>query len=76
MLTAGPIGSVAGACRSLYMNCARVSLTVRDERRQRVADGDALIEVVEPAEDADGALVPPAPRELVGRRRRTGCSER
>ena len=31
MLTAGPIGSVGGAFRSLYANCARVSLTVRGD---------------------------------------------
>ncbi len=31
ILTAGPTGSVGGASRSPYANCARVSLTVRDE---------------------------------------------
>ena len=31
MLTAGPIGSVGGACRSLWANCARVSSTVRGD---------------------------------------------
>jgi len=30
MLTAGPMGSVGGASRSEWVNCARVSLTVRD----------------------------------------------
>ena len=32
MLTAGPIGSLGGACRSLRVTCARISLTVRDDR--------------------------------------------
>jgi hypothetical protein len=32
MLTAGPIGSVGSASRSLLVNCTRVSLTVRVPR--------------------------------------------
>ncbi len=47
MLTAGPIGSVGGAFRSLYANCARVSLTVRGESVQVLPKAMRLIDVVE-----------------------------
>ena len=47
MLTAGPIGSVGGAFRSPYANCARVSLTVRAESASVLLIATALIDVVE-----------------------------
>ncbi len=61
MLTAGPIGSVDGALRSLYVNCARVSLTVRGDSVQVLLTAAAWSTLSSPA-DADGALRPPAPR--------------
>ena len=46
MLTAGPMGSDGGACRLLWVNCPRVSFTMREEKRGDVADRDGLVGVV------------------------------
>ena len=63
MLTAGPTGSVGRASRSEWVNCARVSLTVRDPIVSVLLNAIAWSWLSRPAE-ADGALRPPAPREF------------
>src|SRR3982751_6124650 len=63
MLTAGPIGSVGGASRSLYAHCARVSRTVRLESVSVLLIAMVWSTLSSPA-DAVGALSPPAPLEL------------
>ena len=66
MLTAGPIGSVGGACRSLWVNCARVSLTVRDASVSVLLTAMAWSTVVEPGRR--GRRVEPAGAARVARR--------
>src|SRR5471030_74362 len=63
MLTAGPMGSVGGALRSLNAYCARVSFTVRDESVSVLLNASVRSTLSSPA-DALGALSAPAPREL------------
>src|SRR5262245_9537454 len=63
MLTAGPTRSVGGAFRSPYVNCARVSLTVRFEIVHVLPNATAWSTLSSPA-DAEGALSAPAPRAL------------
>ena len=63
MLTAGPIGSLGGAFRSPYAICARVSFTVREESVIVLLNA-TVWSMLSSAADADGALIPPAPREL------------
>ena len=64
MLTAGPIGSVGGACRLLWVNCPRVSFTMRDERVAMLLTAMVWSVLSRPA-DAVAALNAPAPRELL-----------
>src|SRR6516162_610525 len=64
MLIAGPTGSVGSAFRWLYVNCARVSLTVVGDSVQILAADSALSLLSRPA-DADEVAMPPAPRELL-----------
>ena len=47
MLTAGPIGSDGGAFRLLFVNCPRVSFTMRGESVAMLLDGEGLIGVVQ-----------------------------
>src|SRR5581483_572888 len=61
--TAGPIGSLGGAFRSLRVNCARVSFTVVDERLHVLLNPTVCSTLSRPA-DAVDALKPPAPREF------------
>ena len=63
MLTAGPIGSVGGALRSLNVNCARVSFTVRGESVIVLLNAAVRSTFSSPA-DAVAVLSPPAPREF------------
>jgi hypothetical protein len=63
MLTAGPMASVGGALRSLDANCARVSLTVREDRLAVLLKA-TVRSMLSRAAEAVGALNPPAPREL------------
>src|SRR5436190_23177960 len=63
MLTAGPIGSVGAASRSLSANCARVSSTVRPDSVSVLLIAIVWSTLSSPAA-AVGALSPPAPREL------------
>ena len=63
MLTAGPIGSVGSACRLLWVNWPRVSLTVRGESVAMLLAATVWSVLSSPAE-ALAALSAPAPREL------------
>ena len=64
MFTEGPTGSVGGASRSLYANWARVSFTVRGDSVSVLLNAIVWSRLFKAAE-ADGALRPPAPRELL-----------
>lgn len=64
MLTAGPMGSVGSACKLLYVNCPRVSLTVRGERVTTLLTAMVWSVLSSPA-DALTAFNAPAPRELL-----------
>ena len=64
MLTAGPMGSVGSACRLLYVNWPRVSLTVRGESVAMLLTATVWSVLSRPAE-AVTAFNAPAPRELL-----------
>src|SRR3954469_17472844 len=63
MVTAGPVGSVGGASRSLCAICARVSLTVFDDNVQVLPNASEWSPLASPV-DALGALSAPTPREF------------
>ena len=64
MLTAGPTASVGGAWRSLYANCARVSLTVRGDRLSVLLNAERPIDVVQAGRGAGRAQRAGAARVL------------
>src|SRR5262249_23994716 len=63
MLTAGPTGSVGGACRLLKVTCPRVSCTVRGESVNILLTAIVWSRLSTPA-DAETAFRAPAPRVL------------